>query len=341
MRHLLPSFAMLGLLIFLIIPTISRAQWNLQTNRFSYSHPQMGTLFTLSIYAADSAQAGPVAREVWKRIDALNAIMSDYLEESELSLLSAASGKGKAIPVSADLWKVLAASQEMAVASKGSFDVTVGPLSKLWRRAFRQKEFPTDAEIKIAKKVVGYKKMQLDTVNHTVLLPLERMQLDLGAIAKGYALNEAMSIIRSHNLNSALVQAGGDLIVSEAPPGQPGWQIYAKYLTPKGELRDTQLYFTQCAIATSGALYRFMDYKGKKYSHIINPKTGMGVTHGALVSVQSADAMLADALASTVSVMGPRKGEKWLRKYYPQCKVQITYQEKGVNKKLGTLEPVN
>ncbi|MBL7790736.1 MAG: FAD:protein FMN transferase [Saprospiraceae bacterium] len=336
MYRLLTTITLYGF-VALLLPRYAGAQTEAPLKRFTFSHPQMGTLFNISLYAADSSQARKAADAAKARIDEINNSMSDYMPTSELSKLSMTAGSKKAVPVSEPLWLVLSASQELAVQTKGAFDVTVGPLSKMWRKAIRQKTMPAKSEISTARKSVGYKKMQLNAADKSVQLNAPNMQLDLGAIAKGYALDEALKAIEQHQVSRALIQGGGDLIAGDAPPGQPGWQIFAKWVTPQGQLRDTLLLVKRCAVATSGALFRFFESDGKRYSHIIDPRTGMGVTHAAMVSVQAPTAMQADALATAVSVMGPRKGFAWLQKNYKAIPSIVTFQEKGKPVQLGAL----
>ncbi|MCO6476786.1 MAG: FAD:protein FMN transferase, partial [Phaeodactylibacter sp.] len=184
-------------------------------SRHTYHHPQMGTLFKIILYAEDSLAAHAAARAAFTRIDSLNAILSDYREDSELSRLSARAGDGQWAPVSDELWFLLQKSQEMAALSDGAFDATIGPLSKLWRKAFRQGEFPDTSALLAAKARVGYPHLQFHKTQQMVRLALPAMRLDLGGIAKGFAVDEAMKVLRQHGISIALVDGGGDLLAAE------------------------------------------------------------------------------------------------------------------------------
>ncbi|MCB0570468.1 MAG: FAD:protein FMN transferase [Phaeodactylibacter sp.] len=259
--------------------------------RWEYQHPQMGTLFRLVLYAADSVQASEAARAAFRRIDSLNAILSDYLPDSELSVLSDHSDWAEVSPA---LEQVLRKAQEIASQTDGAFDITVGPLSRLWRRTSRQGIFPDSLELAAAREKVGYQNLLIQPDKPLVKLLLPGMRLDAGGIAKGFAVDEAMAVLRSHGLPVALVDGGGDLLAGEAPPGKEGWEIEV--------VGDTVLVVTNRAVATSGAAYRHLDWQGRRYSHIIGPKEGLGVLHGKQVTVVAPSCMLADALATALSV---------------------------------------
>jgi len=148
--------------------------------RYEFQRPQMGLPFRLVLYAGDGQSATNAAEAVWTRIADLNARLSDYEEESELSRLSRSSGSGRTIPLSDDLYRVLARGEEISRATEGAFDVTVGPLVQLWRRARRQRELPPPERLASARESVGWQKISLDHRRKTARLQAPDMRLDLG-----------------------------------------------------------------------------------------------------------------------------------------------------------------
>src|SRR5256885_12728393 len=178
-----------------------------QLTRFEFSKPQMGAPFRIVLYARDKAQAQTVAEAAFRRVEDINAILSDYDTDSELSQLSRSAGSGKAVPVSPDLWKVLIAAQRFAKLSDGAFDITVGPYVDLWRKARREKKFPDPKRLAEARQAVGYDKLKLE--HHTARLLVPDMKLDLGGIAKSYAVDEAMKVLKTHGIRHALAAGGG------------------------------------------------------------------------------------------------------------------------------------
>ena len=264
-------------------------------SRYAYQHPQMGTLFRLVLYAADSVQAGQAAAAAFARIDALNAKLSDYRAESELSRLGRSSDSTSAwVAVSPDMEAVLRQAQAISTRTEGAFDITIGPLSRLWRRAFRQGAFPDNLALAEARERVGCQNLQLHPDEPKVKFLRPGMRLDAGGIAKGYAVDEAMKVLQQQGITIALVDGGGDLWAGAPPPGESGWKVEVQ--------GDTMLTIANCAIATPGDAYRYLEWQGRRYSHIIDPRTGLGVSHGKQVTVLAPNCTLADALASALSV---------------------------------------
>ncbi len=209
---------------------------------------------------------------------------------------------------------VLKRAEAISQASDGAFDVTVGPVVKLWRRSWRSKEKPEEKTIAEALSRISYKHLSLDPRASTVTLAKPGMQLDFGAIAKGYACDEALRILKEHGFPSALVEAGGDMACGEAPPGKAGWTIEIEALASGSGRSPRLLTVKNCGIATSGDAYQFVEFDGVRYSHIVDPKTGMGLTHRSSVTVVAPDGTTADALASAVSVLGPERGKALVEK---------------------------
>jgi len=274
--------------------------------RHEATHPHMGTKFTIVLYAKDAESANRAFQAGFSRIAALDRAMNDYRADSELSKLSLASPCPQGVAVSRDLFLVLSHSQEVSRQSDGAFDVTIGPLTKLWRRARRQKRLPSEDRLVDARNAVGYQAMELDTDTGRVRLLREKMRLDLGGIAKGYAVDAALRAISKAGLDRALVNASGDLAASGSPPGTPGWKVGIAPLNP-GAAPSRFGYLHHRAVATSGDAFQFVEIDGRRYSHIVDPSTGLGLTSRSSVSVLAPDCTTADAWASAASVMGTRR----------------------------------
>jgi len=268
----------------------------------------MGLPFRMVLYAVDQPTATAAASNAFSRIAQLNDIMSDYDSDSELSRLSQSSGQGKVTPISNDLWRVLERAQSLSQRSGGAFDVTVGPCVNLWRKARRDKKLPNPERLAEARKAVGYQHVRIDARRRTAELLVPDMRLDLGGIAKGYAVDEAMKILQQHGISRALVSGGGDLAVSGPPPGKPGWRIELPPLDVTNAPPVRFVLLSRAALATSGDLFQRLEIDGKRYSHIVDPRTGIGLTDHSLVTVIARDCMTADSLTKVVSVLGPEAG---------------------------------
>jgi len=277
--------------------------------RFEFAQTEMAVPVKLVFYAPDDAIATRAARAAFAKLHDLNGALSDYDPESELRKLCDTSGGGKAVPVSGDLWRVVEKAQEISRQSEGAFDVTVGPVVRLWRRARRLKQLPSPERLHAALTLVDYRQIRLDPQRQAVELIKPGVRLDLGGIAKGYALAEALAVLRKNGVNRALVEAGGDLALGDPPPERPGWRIG---IAPPGPNGPPRLYLTAAntAVAASGDMYQFVEIGGKRYSHIVDPRTGLGLTDQSTVTVVAPDGATADALATAVSVLGPEKGLK-------------------------------
>lgn len=294
----------------LCLPVDTSAQWN----RYEYNRPKMGTEFRVIVYSRDSLKAAKAVDAAYRRVDELNQIMSDYLENSELSRLSRTAGSGKYVEVSDHLFEVIERSLEISRTTNGAFDITVGPFIKMWRETRQTKELPARDELNRTNKAVGYEKIKLNREDQSIRLLSPGMLLDLGAVGKGFAADKMLGVIERHGIHSVLVDAGGDIRLGDAPPGREGWKIGLKIVNDKGELADTTMNISNKAVATSGDLYQFVEIDGKRYSHIVDPRTGLGITDQSRVTVIANDGTTADGYASAISVLGPRKGIRMANK---------------------------
>jgi thiamine biosynthesis lipoprotein len=205
------------------------------------------------------------------------------------------------VKVSDDLFFVLSKAMEVSELSAGAFDVTIGPVVRLWRQARKDRQLPEPDVLKTAMKRVGYKKVELNASDKTVTLKTPGMQLDLGGIAKGYAADEALSAIGKLGIKSALVAASGDIAVSKPPPGRDGWRIDIGPLPGSKEKR--QLLLVDAAVSTSGDAEQFVEIGGVRYSHIVDPRTGIGLTGRRSVTVVARRGIQADSLTKMASIL--------------------------------------
>jgi thiamine biosynthesis lipoprotein len=298
--------AIVGLLLTSAIadePQLSTAQ------RFTFSEIHMGAPWKIVLYAPNEAVANRAAGAAYARIEELNRILSDYDPASELSRLSATSPSPAPIHISHDLWRVLEFSQRLSEKSGGAFDITIGPLTKLWRHARREKEFPREDFLTVARESTDYRSLRLDPKPQTAQLMKPNMRLDAGGIGMGYGVDEALKVLRRAGIPSALIDASGDIGVSEAPPGERGWRIGIE--PPSGEGPPTRYVLLEnYAITTSGDAFQAVELNGKRSSHVIDPRTGLGVIGRAAVTVIAPDCTTADSYTKPICVLGPEEGFK-------------------------------
>jgi thiamine biosynthesis lipoprotein len=282
-----------------------------QMTRFSFTESKMGAPFNIVFYSKDSVQAESIAKRCFVLVDSFNFIFSDYIDTSELSILSKTAG-ANSIPVrlSPALYDILIQSKKAFELSEGAFDITMGPLSKLWRKARKQQLFPTDSTVRSIRNLIGFNKLIFDTLNKTVRITQPGMQLDLGGIAQGYVAQKVIDFLRTQGINQALVNASGDIVMSGAPVNKDGWVVGVNLPQRTDELLNQKLILKNRAVTTSGDAYQFIEKDGIRYSHIINPITGYGVTFQRNVTVIAADGTSADWLATACSILSLKKAKK-------------------------------
>lgn len=275
--------------------------------RFEAVEAHMGTLVRVTVYTADGQSARLAFRTAFDRIRDLDAILSDYKPDSELNAVTAIA-VGRPVPVSPDLFAVLAASQDLARATNGAFDITQGPAVRLWREARRAGRMPDPAALRDAAARSGFRKLHLDAAHRTVSVEVPGMALDLGAIGKGYAATEAIEALDALGVRRALVAISGDLAFSGAPPGRRGWRVSVGAGDPPAAGVPAALELTHAAVSTAGAAEQHVDVEGRRYSHIIDPSSGIGLVDDLTVTVIAPHGVEADGLDTAASVLGIDRG---------------------------------
>ena len=283
-----------------------------QVEKDSGYHMVMGTFARIVVIAKDSDTVGKCIESALTQISKVDELMSDYKSDSEISKVNR-DGFSKAVGVSQSTYMVLHKSIEFSKRTDGAFDITVGPLVELFRKAKSRQVLPTQEEIDNARLKVGFEKLKLDDENWTVRFTVEGMKLDLGGIAKGYAVDKAVEVMQGRGAIGGMVDLGGDIRCFGAPfKGRDHWVIGLQNPKVNKDSNEDEvllkLKITNGAVATSGDYQQFVEIDGKRHSHIIDRKTGTSTQGLTSVTIIADNAIDADALATAVSVMGVEQG---------------------------------
>jgi thiamine biosynthesis lipoprotein len=293
----------------------------------------MGTFAHVVAVAKDSGTAKKCVRAALEEIHNVDNLMSDYKKDSEISRVNSQAYE-KAVKVSEPTYEVLQRSVEFSKMTGGAFDITVGPLVALFREAKESKVAPSEQQIAQARSKVGYEKLKLDSENKTVQFSENGMLLDLGGIAKGYAIDKAIEAAQSCGAIGVMVDIGGDVRCFGLPPkGKDYWLIGLQNPNSAvegigGGVLRLVLKITNQAVATSGDYQQFVIIEGKRYSHIMDRRTGTSAEGLSSVTIITDNATDADALATAVSVMGAEKGLALIEKLPNTEAILITPQPK-------------
>lgn len=267
----------------------------------------MGTRFRVVLFAADDARAQLAFDAAFERLRELEACLSDYDPSSELSRLSQASrapAPGPWIELSSDLARVLTAAQAFARSTDGAFDATCGQSTRLWRRAIRERELPSAADLESARRSTDWTKLELSSEGRAARWNVVGSRLDLGGIGKGYALDEMLASIARLGVSRAMVVGGGDVVAGEAPPGAAGWLVAIDSGAPSDDPTPSYVELRREGLSTSGDAEQRVVLDGRVYAHIVDPRTGIGVGERCAASVLAPSGTQADALATAAVVVG-------------------------------------
>lgn len=297
----------------------------------------MGVQCRIVIYSSNIARAEESAKAAFARISEIDAAVSDYRVDSDVARLSAAAGNGLFVPVAPDTQFLLKRSLEVAHASGGAFDPTVGPVTKLWRVAKREHAMPDQSVIETAAGLVNSQNIDLKSNSDgdpAARLKRGGMALDFGAIAKGYAAEEAVKVIRAAGQTSCMVALSGDIFVGDRPPGSSGWRISIVSGQQRPDHPDAAVELENQGLSTSGDTEQFVEIGGKRFSHIIDPRQGWAISDQRSVTVIGPSGWMHDALATAMCVLNAQESQEFLNQY-PQC-AAVVFERSGdqVNRKV-------
>jgi len=289
-----------------------------ELQRFAFERKLMGTACTITIYADNVKEARASAHASFEEMARLESVMSDYIQyhpDSELLQLAkhASEDKADAREVSDDLWPVLVRSVAVHGATDGAFDITAKPFTNMWRTSRERRELPPKTAIDRMRPFVGMHHLELDKENQRARLCKPGAWLDLGGIAKGYIADQALEVLQKRGLTIAQVQAGGDMALGDAPPGLKGWPInIADFPKEDGE-RGLSFWHKNGGVSVSGDAFRFVEIDGVRYSHVIDPRTGLGVTGSRYCCVKGPSAFATDAAATVGCILDEQAFEGALK----------------------------
>ena len=258
------------------------------------------------LYAPDDAAAQRGFDAAFGAMSRVDALLSDYRPDSELSRINAAAGSGEWVRVSEGTLRVLRLARQVSMETGGAFDMTAGPAVALWRETRRSGVAPGELERARAVALVDWR--ALEVVGDAARLHGRGMRLDAGGIGKGHAVGEALKAVEGLGLGRCLVSLAGDVGAGEAPPGQPGWRVR---VSANRDDSAGVLWLRGACASTSGDAEQFVEIDGVQYSHIVDPRTGMGLTHGMAVTVVAREGAVADAMATALCVMGPERAREF------------------------------
>ena len=265
---------------------------------FTVERPAMGTIFRIVVWGKKGSGRATAIDDAFEKIAELEKVLTDYDAQSEARQ---ATGHGTAwVAISPPLAQALQRGRVLVLQTNGMVDPTVGPLTRLWRRSARQGSLPDPDLLKVALERVGFEFLELRTAPDHMRCLKEGMRLDFGAYGKGLAIDQAFDLLRARGFNSVLVDGGGDLRVGAAPPGKSGWLVRLEARHGDG----AQIAIQDRALATSGNSFQTVRIEGDSHGHIIDPRTGLGISSSRGVTVAADSACAADGWATALCIVG-------------------------------------
>ncbi len=282
--------------------------------RFEESRISMACTYSIVAYGREEHELKKILNEALDEIDRIDRLMSHYKKESELSKINREASK-RPVRVEPELFDFISECIKYSRESDGAFDITVGPLMKAWGFFRDEGRLPSDSELSSARRSTGYQHIILNDNEKTVRFDMAGIELDLGGIAKGYAVDRAVRLLKSRGIERALVNAGGSTIYGlGSPPDSSGWEIKIQDPVDNKKFALT-VNLNNRALSISGSYEKFFEVNGVRYSHIMDPRTGMPVQGLLSVAVLTDTGTAGDALDNVFFVLGIDRTRKLIKKY--------------------------
>lgn len=308
-----------SLLLFVVIILAFQANAQVQRQR---PVTLMGSRFDITIVATDSLQADKHIDEVIAEISRIEDLISDWKKSSQVSEVNRNAGI-KPVKVDKEVFELTKRSLYFSHLTDGAFDISYAAMDKIWKFDGSMKKMPTPEEIKVSVAKVGYKNIELDSVNSTIFLKLNGMKIGFGAMGKGYAADKGRELMEARGVKAGIVNASGDMTTWGKNIKGRAWKIgitnpfnEEKYLAVISLKRD--------AVTTSGSYEKYVEFEGKRYAHIINPVTGYPATGLISVTVLGPSAEIANGLSTSIMVLGKEKGLEFIKNFRAYSCLMLT-----------------
>jgi FAD:protein FMN transferase len=303
------------LFAFLFLDRLLFAQGSeLKEEGYDYTFPTMGSSMTLSAYASSEAIAAQAFEKARREVERLAAMMTDYDPSSELNRLhpSAVDSIPFTSPrISEELFDVLSLAERWHRDSDGGFDIAIGNLTRLWRQHRKRETLPTAEGLETALSKSGFCHLRLQHATKQLVFLERDVRIDLGGIAAGYIVDRAYESLKGDGLHRCLINIGGDIRCGDPPPGREGWKIEIASIRSRGPA-FRRIYLANAAVTTSGDLWQYTTVNGQRRSHILDPRTGLGVLGPMSVTLIAPSCVEADAGATALCIFNAEQSRKFL-----------------------------
>ena len=271
--------------------------------KYSFSQACMGTTFKIVVYTPYSySKTAAIIEQVYDLAEEMNSVFSDYMADSEVGKFNRSEPNRPQL-ASPHLLELLKISKKINISTKGNFDPTCGSLSKLWRLAKRTKKLPSPAELTAAKNACGFSNLKINYKSAHITKINPHTRLDFGGIAKGYTADKMLKMLKNKGLPSSSIAAGGDIVTGEAPPGKDSWEVQIIPYHDK-PVKPMTIRIANAAVSTSGNTEQSIKIKNQSYSHILDPTSGLGLTHNNAATVIAPSGTQSDPLATALCIGG-------------------------------------
>ena len=290
-------------LIFSAITELKSSEDGIE--KYTFSQACMGTMFKIVVYSPYSySDTATIIEQAYDLAEEMNNIFSDYMADSEVGEFNRCE-PNEPHRASSHLIDLLKSSKEISFRTQGNFDPTCGSLSRLWRLSRRTNKLPSPKKLEAAKAACGFSNLKIENSSALITKLNPDTRLDFGGIAKGYTADKMLELLKNKGLSSSSISAGGDIVLGDPPPGKDGWRVQIIPYRNKNR-KPTTIKISNAAVSTSGNTEQAITIKGQRYSHILNPISGLGLIHENAATVIAPSSTYSDPLATALCIMGKR-----------------------------------